>query len=283
MLSQKPSLYIVSTPIGNLGDISQRAIEILRAVDIIAAEDTRHSGKLLQHLSISTPCISFHEHNERDRTHSVITRLQNGESIALISDAGTPLISDPGYQLVNAAHEAGIPVIPIPGASAVLSALAAAGLPTDRFVFEGFLPNKRGARLKVLEKLMAETGTLVFYESPHRIIETLTDMTDIFGKERVTVLARELTKTFETIRRDSLENLLGWVKEDSNQQKGEIVLVVAGAKPVSNEGLSGDTMHILKVLLGHVSVKQAASIAAELSGQKKNQLYEAALKLQGKD
>lgn len=283
MSNLKASLYIVSTPIGNLGDISQRAISVLQSVDVIACEDTRHSGKLMQHLSISTPCLAFHEHNEREKTASLVKRLQSGESVALISDAGTPLLSDPGYHLVKAAHEANIPVVPVPGASALLSALVAAGLPTDRFVFEGFLPNKQLARQKALQNLKAEMATMVFYEAPHRILNCLNDMAEIFGPDREAVLARELSKTYETIHRDSLVNLHTWVKQDANQQRGEIVLVVAGASAPADDVLDAEAKRILTLLLDQLSVKQAASITAEITGLKKNRLYEAALKLQGRD
>jgi len=279
----KTSLYIVATPIGNLGDISQRAISTLQSVDLIAAEDTRHSSKLLQHLAIETPCVAFHEHNERDKTAWLIKRLLEGESIALISDAGTPLLSDPGYHLVKAAHEHGIPVVPIPGASALLAALVGAGLPTDRFIFEGFLPSKKVARTKYLSRLEKETATLVFYEAPHRILDCLQDMLEVFGPEREAVLARELSKTFETIRRASLADLVEWVASDSNQQRGEIVLVVAGHKPLTGEGLDPDAERILAVLLKHLPVKQAAGIAAEITGEKKNRLYEVALTLNDSD
>ena len=283
MSNLKTSLYIVATPIGNLGDISQRAISTLQSVDLIAAEDTRHSSKLLQHLAIETPCVAFHEHNERDKTAWLIKRLLEGESIALISDAGTPLLSDPGYHLVKAAHEHGIPVVPIPGASALLAALVGAGLPTDRFIFEGFLPSKKVARTKYLSRLEKETATLVFYEAPHRILDCLQDMLEVFGPEREAVLARELSKTFETIRRASLADLVEWVASDSNQQRGEIVLVVAGHKPLTGEGLDPDAERILAVLLKHLPVKQAAGIAAEITGEKKNRLYEVALTLNDSD
>lgn len=283
MSNQKAILYIVATPIGNLGDVSQRAISTLQSVDLIAAEDTRHSGKLLQHLAVDTPCMAFHEHNERDKTGHLINKLLAGESIALISDAGTPLLSDPGYHLVRAAHEHEIPVVPVPGASALLAALVAAGLPTDRFVFEGFLPSKKVGRTKYLSGLKNETGTLVFYEAPHRILATLQDMVEIFGEEREAVVARELTKTYETIRRDKLAGLVEWVAGDTNQQRGEIVLVVAGARPQSAQALDADVLDVLTVLLAHLPVKQAASIAAEITGQKKNRLYEAALKLGSED
>ena len=223
--------------------------------------------------------MAFHEHNERARTGNLINKLQRGESIALISDAGTPLLSDPGYYLVRAAHEHDIPVVPVPGASALLAALVAAGLPTDRFVFEGFLPNKTVARCKYLASLKKETGTLVFYEAPHRILACLQDMVEVFGAEREAVLARELTKTYETIRRDKLARLVEWVAEDLNQQRGEIVLVVAGGRPQVKQELSADVRHVLTVLLSHLPVKQAATITAEITGEKKNRLYEAALKL----
>lgn len=283
MSNQKASLYIVATPIGNLGDVSQRAISTLQSVDLIAAEDTRHSAKLLQHLAIDTRCVAFHEHNERDKTGQLINKLLGGESIALISDAGTPLLSDPGYHLVRAAHENAIPVVPIPGASALLAALVVAGLPTDRFVFEGFLPNKKIARTKYLENLKNETGTLVFYEAPHRVLVSLQDMAEVLGGEREAVLARELTKTYETIRRDKLANLVDWVAADSNQQRGEIVLVVAGASKQASEELAPEVLRILTILLAKMPVKQAASITAEITGEKKNRLYEAALKLVNKD
>ncbi|MDH5444880.1 MAG: 16S rRNA (cytidine(1402)-2'-O)-methyltransferase [Gammaproteobacteria bacterium] len=283
MSNQNASLYIVSTPIGNLEDISQRAITVLQSVELIAAEDTRHSSKLLQHLSISTPCLALHEHNERDRAASLIKRLQSGESIALISDAGTPLLSDPGYHMVKMAHAQGIPVVPVPGASALLAALVSAGLPTDRFVFEGFLPSKQVARQKALEKLKNESGTLVFYEAPHRILSTLQDMAICFGDDREAVLARELTKTYETVQRDSLAGLVNWVEQDSNQQRGEIVLVVAGAAPPDDDALDEEALRILNILLAKLSVKQAASLAAEITGQKKNRLYQLALELADKN
>jgi len=201
------TLYVVATPIGNLADISERARQVLAAVAVIAAEDTRHSGQLLKHLAISTPMLALHEHNERQASQGIIERLQRGEDVALISDAGTPLLSDPGYLLVGAAHQAGIRVSPIPGASAMLSALSAAGLPTDRFVFEGFLPARAGPRRSRLEALQHEPRTIVYYEAPHRLLESLQDMLDIFGAGRPAVLARELTKIHETIRLSTLGEL----------------------------------------------------------------------------
>ena len=222
------ALYVVATPIGNLADMSQRAVDVLAQVDRIAAEDTRRSGRLLQHFSITTPMLALHEHNERDLAPRLVEQLQQGESLAVISDAGTPLISDPGYNLVRLAHEAGVSVVPIPGASALICALSASGLPTDRFVFEGFLPAKAVSRRARLEALRSETRTLIFYESSHRLVECLHDMQVVFGVDRYVVLARELTKQFETLHGDGVRNLLHWVQDDPNQQKGEMVLLVQG-------------------------------------------------------
>lgn len=262
--------------------MSQRAQEVLQAVDVIAAEDTRHSQKLLSHFGIKTACVAYHEHNEREMTEQLLRRLQAGESIAVISDAGTPLISDPGYHLVRQAQAASIRLVPVPGASALLAALASAGLPTDRFSFEGFLPNKQVARQKQLLQLQSEARTLIFYESPHRILASLADMAEIFGAEREAVLARELTKTFETIRRDSLAGLVDWVVADKNQQRGEIVLVVAGAPPRDPELVGEADEQVLKVLLQYLPVKQAAAAAAGITGSKKNKLYALALEIKAR-
>ena len=272
----KGCLYLVATPIGNLADISQRAIETLRQVDVIAAEDTRHSQHLLNHLGITTRSLAYHEHNEDRLTPQLIAQLQQGSSIALISDAGTPLVSDPGYRLVEQAHAHGIRVVPIPGACAAIAALAAAGLATDRFVFEGFPPAKQQARQNYLETLKHETRSLVFYISCHRILETLHDMRDIFGAMREVTLARELTKTFETIRKTTLAELCDWVEADSNQRKGEMVLVVAGAADIVDDAAAE---RVLEILLAELPVKQAAGIAAKLTGGNKNELYRAALKI----
>lgn len=272
-------LYIVATPLGNLGDISQRAIETLRQVDLIAAEDTRHSKKLLVHFGIDKPMIAFHEHNERDRSGEILKQMQAGKSIALISDAGTPLISDPGYHLIRQLHEAGIRVVPIPGPSAVITALCASGLATDRFCFEGFLPGKAVAREKYLSELAQETRTLVFYESPHRLLETLAAMRQTFGASRRMTLARELTKTFETIHQDTIDNLLQWVEAHPEQQKGESVLVVEGAVADVNERFEVDGDKLLLTLLTCMSVKDAAHHAAQLTGQSKNELYQRALQI----
>lgn len=274
-------LYVVATPIGNIKDISYRAVEILAAADTIAAEDTRHSAVLLQHYSIQTPCIAVHEHNERQIAARIVEQIQSGHNVALISDAGTPLISDPGYHLVKAAREAGLRIIPIPGPSAFTAALSVSGLPSDRFVFEGFLPSKAGARGKRLEQLQHETRTLIFYEAPHRIAECLQDMAGVFGAERPAVLAREITKTFETIKLAPLAQLARWVAEDSNQQRGEIVILLHGAEaqPLSSDS---DTDQLLAVLLEDMPTKQAAATAAKITGHKKKALYERALQLQNK-
>ena len=272
-------LYIVATPLGNLGDISQRAIDTLQRVDLIAAEDTRHSKKLLVHFGIDKPMIAFHEHNERDRSSEILKQLQAGRQIALISDAGTPLISDPGYHLIRQLHDAGIRIVPIPGPSAVVTALCAAGLPTDRFIFEGFLPSKAVAREKYLSELARETRTLVFYESPHRLLETLRAMLQSFGLGRRMTLARELTKTFETIRQDTIANIVSWVEANPEQQKGESVLIVEGAAQQPSDRYEVDSDKLLLTLLTCMSVKDAAHHAAQLTGQSKNELYQRALQI----
>tara|TARA_R110002095_G_scaffold100407_2_gene88327 strand:+ start:472 stop:1323 length:852 start_codon:yes stop_codon:yes gene_type:complete len=273
-------LYIVSTPIGNLGDISARALAILQSVQLIAAEDTRHSGRLLQHFDISTPMWALHDHNERAQADRIVQRLSEGENIALISDAGTPLISDPGYYLVRKVREAGFRVVPVPGACALVAALSASGLATNRFAFEGFLPAKSLARRQRLESVVADDRTLMFYESPHRLMHSLETMLEVFGPERYVVIARELTKTFETIHGDKLSLLLDWVRADSNQQKGEFVLLVQGAEPEpASEGLSAEESRVLGLLLEELSVKQAATLAAKICNSKKKKLYQAALAL----
>ena len=272
-------LYIVATPLGNLGDMSQRAIDTLQQVDLIAAEDTRHSKKLLVHFGIDKPMIAFHEHNERDRSNEILAQLQAGRQIALISDAGTPLISDPGYHLIRQLHDAGIRVVPIPGPSAVITALCASGLATDRFCFEGFLPSKAIARDKVLTELARETRTLVFYESPHRLLETLAAMLQAFGPGRRMTLARELTKTFETIRQDTIANIASWVEANPEQQKGESVLIVEGAVQQPSDRYEVDSDKLLLTLLSYMSVKDAAHHAAHLTGQGKNELYQRALQI----
>ncbi|MCL5975298.1 MAG: 16S rRNA (cytidine(1402)-2'-O)-methyltransferase [Gammaproteobacteria bacterium] len=275
------ALYIVATPIGNLADISARAIEVLSSVDLIAAEDTRHSKYLLQHHGIETSTISLHEHNEQQRSELLLARIAAGESIALISDAGTPLISDPGFRLVNMAREQGIKVIPIPGACAVITALSASGLSAERFAFEGFLPPKSTARRQVLEKLANEPRTLIFYESPKRMVASLQDMLAVFGGERKACLARELTKMFETIVTLPLAELVEVVINDPNHQKGEIVLLIEGQSTVVDSD-EAEQARVLQILLQEVPLKQAASITASILGIKKNQAYDMALKLQQK-
>lgn len=273
------TLYIVATPIGHLGDITARAIEVLSSVDWIAAEDTRHSQRLLSHLGLKKPLISLHDHNERDKANFLLQKITMGGTIALISDAGTPLISDPGYHLVRLAQDQGIKVVPIPGACALIAALSISGLPTDRFVFEGFLPAKSTNRQKQLKELLQEPRTLIFYEAPHRLLDCLQDLVHIFGPIREVVLARELTKTFETLKRGSLEELLNWVQLDTQQQKGEIVLLVAGFPNPDKETLTSEADNLLKILLSELSVKQASSLAAKILGIRKNSLYEQALLL----
>jgi 16S rRNA (cytidine1402-2'-O)-methyltransferase len=272
------TLYIVATPIGNLGDISQRAIDILTQVDVIACEDTRHTGKLLSAFSIKNKTMSLHDHNERQRQDQVASMLQEGKTIALVSDAGTPLISDPGFHLVRHCRSLGLQVSPIPGACAAISALSVAGLPTDRFSFEGFLPSKSGARQATLTALADESRTMVFYDAPRRAIDTVQDIVTTLGGERYIVIARELTKTFETIHSDTAENLLTWLEQDPNQLKGEMVLIIEGYKAVENE-ISKEVISTLKLLLGEMKPKKACAIAAEIYGIKKNALYEVALGL----
>jgi len=273
------ALYIVATPIGNLGDLSARALEVLRSVQLIAAEDTRHSARLMQHFGIGTPMWALHDHNERAQADRIVQRLAGGENIALISDAGTPLISDPGFHLVRRVREAGCRVIPVPGPCALVAALCASGVATDRFRFEGFLPAKQQARTLRLESLLAETATLVFYESPHRILESLAALREVFGGERYLVLARELTKTFETIHGDRLDALIPWIEADGNRQRGEFVLVVQGAEPPPNDALDAEALRVLGVLLEELSVKQAAALASKITGIKKKVLYQEALRL----
>lgn len=273
-------LYLIATPIGNMRDLSFRAIEVMKQVDVVAAEDTRHSRQLLQHYQIATPMISMHAHNEVERVAQLVAKLLEGQSVAVISDAGTPLISDPGFPLVRAAREAGVQVVPIPGACAAIAALCASGLPADKFVFEGFLPAKSAQRQKRLNELLDETRTLVFYESPHRIVAMLTDAMNVMGADRRVVIARELTKQFETIHEDSLKGMLEWMAADPNQQRGEFVVILAGAV-VDEDAMQQETLRMLKLLLAELPLKQAVRLCAELTGAKKNALYEIALKWQG--
>ncbi len=273
------ALYIVATPIGNLEDISSRAIRLLSSVDVIAAEDTRHSGKLLHHFGIKTKMVAVHEHNERVQIPELIAQLCAGKSIALISDAGTPLISDPGFHLVRAARQAGVAIIPVPGPCAAIVALSAAGLPSDHFVFEGFPPAKAAARRAVYEKLRDDPRTLIFYESPHRILESLQDMVEVFGPEREAVLARELTKQYETIRAGTLAELYATVHSDTDQQRGEFVLLIHGAAREQREALDAEAERILNILLEDLPVSQSVALAAKITGFKKNRLYDYALRI----
>ena len=260
-------LYIVPTPIGNLADITQRALEVLQAVDLIAAEDTRHTGLLLQHFGINARLFALHDHNER-------------QNIALVSDAGTPLINDPGYHLVRTCREAGIRVVPLPGPCAAITALSAAGLPSDRFCYEGFLPAKSKGRRDALKAIEAEPRTLIFYESTHRLLDSLEDIVAVLGESRYVVLARELTKTWETIHGAPVGELLAWVKEDENRRKGEMVLIVEGHK-AQEEDLPADALRTLALLQAELPLKKAAALAAEIHGVKKNALYKYALEQQG--
>ena len=275
-------LYVVATPIGNLGDWSARAQEVLAAVDVIAAEDTRHSRPLLQHFGINTPLVALHAHNENERVDELIQRLLGGQTLALISDAGTPLVSDPGFPLVRAALQAGVRVSPIPGASAVMAALSACGLPSDRFVFEGFLPARASARRARLEVLKSESRTLIFFEAPHRLLESLRDMAQVMGAAREAALARELTKTFETIRMAALGELVAWVDADKDQQRGESVVLVRGHELEDAPEQTGVSAAVLlDSLLKHgVSVKTAAAIAEEVLGGRKKAHYQYALEAQ---
>lgn len=274
-------LFVVATPIGHLDDITYRAIEVLKSVDLIAAEDTRTSAQLLKHFNISTPLTACHDHNESQKIDLLIQRILNGESMALISDAGTPLISDPGFKFVRAAQAQGIRVIPVPGACAAIAALSSVGLPSDRFSFEGFLPNKQSQRVLALEKLKDETQTMIFYEAPHRILDSVQDMAQVFGAERSVGFAREITKTFETIKKMTLGELVSFIEQDHHQQKGEIVLVVGGAtveKDLGQEKLD----QLLQRLLQDLSVKAASQLAADLTGIKKKIAYQRALELSDK-
>ncbi|MFG1173273.1 16S rRNA (cytidine(1402)-2'-O)-methyltransferase [Erwiniaceae bacterium CAU 1747] len=274
------TLYIVPTPIGNLGDITQRALTVLASVDLIAAEDTRHTGLLLQHFAINARLFALHDHNEQQKAESLLAKLREGQSIALVSDAGTPLINDPGYHLVRLCREAGIRVVPLPGACAAIAALSAAGLPSDRFCYEGFLPAKSKGRCDTLRELEQEPRTLIFYESTHRLIDSLQDMVTVLGPDRYVVLAREITKTWESIQGAPVGELLAWVQEDENRRKGEMVLIVEGYHAEA-EALPPEALRTLALLQAELPLKKAAALTAEIHGVKKNALYKYALELQG--
>ena len=279
------ALYCVATPIGNLGDITERAVSVLRAVDVIYAEDTRVTRKLLTHLGIQKSLHSLHQHNEAARVETILSAITAGQSIALVSDAGTPLISDPGYHLVNALVSQGVNVTPIPGVSAIITALSAAGLPTDRFAFEGFLSAKGSTRRKAMAALKSATYTLVFYESSHRIKDFLIDMQEVFGAEREIVIARELTKLYEHFYRGSVSDLLAQLEGDENMRKGEFVVMVAGIGKAEDESeqTALGTARLLEILVDELPVKQAAAIAAKLTGQAKNSLYRQAMEIKAKE
>ena len=272
-------LYVVATPIGNLGDITLRALETLKMVDAIAAEDTRHTSGLLSHFGISKKLIAVHEHNEHQSAEKLLAQLQAGENIALVTDAGTPGISDPGAVVVNVVQKAGIKVVPIPGVSAVIAALSASGITQNGFLFHGFLPASGASRRKELEILKLYTVTLVFYEAPHRIVESIVDMANVLGAERRITFAREITKTFETIYSCNLADAKAWLENDTNQQRGEFVLLVEAAAVKVAEEFSEEVVRILKLLLAELPLKQAVKLTAEITNEKKNDLYEFALTL----
>ncbi|WP_350238380.1 16S rRNA (cytidine(1402)-2'-O)-methyltransferase [Pectobacterium colocasium] len=274
------TLYIVPTPIGNLGDITQRALAVLASVDLIAAEDTRHTGLLLQHFAINARLFALHDHNEQQKADVLLAKLQSGQSIALVSDAGTPLINDPGYHLVRRCREAGVRVVPLPGACAAITALSASGLASDRFCYEGFLPAKTKGRKDKLRELGEESRTLIFYESTHRLLDSLQDISEVLGAERYVVLAREITKTWESIHGAPVGELLDWVKEDENRRKGEMVLLVEGHQ-VDDSALSAEALRTLALLRAELPLKKAAALAAEIHGVKKNALYRYGLEQEG--
>ncbi|MBN3191749.1 16S rRNA (cytidine(1402)-2'-O)-methyltransferase [Pectobacterium brasiliense] len=274
------TLYIVPTPIGNLGDITQRALAVLASVDLIAAEDTRHTGLLLQHFAINARLFALHDHNEQQKADVLLAKLQSGQSIALVSDAGTPLINDPGYHLVRRCREAGVRVVPLPGACAAITALSASGLASDRFCYEGFLPAKTKGRKDKLRELGEEPRTLIFYESTHRLLDSLQDISEVLGADRYVVLAREITKTWESIHGAPVGELLAWVKEDENRRKGEMVLIVEGHQ-VDDSALSAEALRTLTLLRAELPLKKAAALAAEIHGVKKNALYRYGLEQEG--
>jgi 16S rRNA (cytidine1402-2'-O)-methyltransferase len=267
------TLYVVATPIGNLDDLTPRARSILADVDLIAAEDTRHSAALLRHCAIATRCIALHEHNEREASADLVRQLLAGKRIALISDAGTPLISDPGFRLVRAARDVGIAVSPIPGACAAIAALSVAGLPSDRFVFEGFLPTKSAARRARLQELAAQTSTLIFYESSHRIVDTLADFVAVFGAQRRLVLARELTKHFETVLDGTPGDVAAQVSADANQQRGEFVLLLGGSGEADASARLVEGRRVYEMLARELPPSRAAKVAAEITGAPRGALY----------
>ncbi len=277
MTSQRATLYLVATPIGNLDDMVPRAVKVLQSADAIAVEDSRHSGKLLQHFNISKPLIPYHDHNERDAAERILQLLQAGKRVALISDAGTPAIADPGYRLVRLAHQHAVRVESVPGPCAAIAALAGSGLPSDSFRFNGFLPAKQQARKTALENLREETATLIFYEAPHRLADTVSDMAEVLGGEREVCLTRELTKHFETLWLTTLAELQQAIAEKRVEERGEIVLIVAGNPQQPADDAEAE--RVLKILLQELPVKQASALASQITGVAKRELYQRALAL----
>ena len=271
------TLFIVATPIGNLDDITFRAVDILKSVDLILAEDTRHSQKILNHFDIKTPISAFHDYNEREKCTTVIDKLKQGVSIALISDAGTPLISDPGYVLVSAAKKNSVNVVPIPGPSALIAALSASGVPSDSFSFFGFLPSKQNARIKTLKTFISRPETIIIYESPKRILAALTDMLFVFGEAREVCLAKELTKTFETILTTNIPNLISYIASDPNHQKGEFVLLISSSGKKKRLELDQQLDNLLSVLCSEMGASKAAKLAAKITGIDKKYCYQRAI------
>ena len=274
------TLYIVATPIGNVTDISVRALHVLGMVDAVACEDTRNTGNLLSRFGLSRPMIAAHQHNEREVADKIIHRLLGGERIALVSDAGTPGVSDPGARIVDAVRAAGLRVVPVPGASAAVTALSASGLVNDQFYFVGFLPAKAKQRESALLQLLTVSATMVFYEAPHRILDCVEALAGVFQPERQVVFARELTKLFEEIHRCALADALAWVKADPHREKGEYVVLLEGA-PSGSDAQEAEAERILNILLAECSVKQAANLTAQITGRKKNALYDRALEIKG--
>jgi len=268
----EPGLYVVATPIGNMEDISHRAVRVLSEAGLVAAEDTRRSGALLRHHGIRTEVLSLHEHNEDERIPGLVARIREGQAVALVSDAGTPLVSDPGFRLVRAVGDAGLPLFPVPGPSALTAALSVSGLATDRFRFEGFPPARQAARLKRFRELQAEEATLVFFESSHRVTEMLADASEVFGPAREAAICRELTKKFETVKRGSLASLARLVAEEPDQRKGEFVILVAGS---SEPRETVDALTLARALREHLPASQAARVAAHITGASRRDLYKA--------
>ena len=272
-------LYIVATPIGNLSDITIRAVEILKKVDAVLAEDTRHTKKLFDHYGIESPLVAFHEHNENEKVNYILAQISSGKSLALVSDAGTPLISDPGYNLVLEAKKNGISVVPIPGPSALIAALSSSGIESNNFTFFGFLPSKQSARLRLLKTKKSLNETIIFYESPKRILAALMDMLEVFGEKRQVCLAKEITKSFETILNDNLVNLIEYLTSDSSHQKGEFVIIISPVNKVDLDEAQVQLEKILPILCAEMGASQAAKLAAKITGIDKKHCYKRAINL----